>query len=115
VRIVLRPLLPIALVAPELGILANALKGQVERRLSKLLHELARVRFVSGARQLVVNRQSHVVSLPFILQRPGQSVTHEMALAARTLPTRPARRRRARMKKDRYFARNDRIRSWPDL
>jgi hypothetical protein len=57
------------------------------------------VRFVSGARQLVVNRQSHFVSLPFILQRPGQSVTHEMALAARTLPTRPARRRRAQTKK----------------
>jgi hypothetical protein len=62
-----------------------------------------------------MNRQSHVVSLPFILQRPGESVTHEMALAARMLPTRPARRRRARMKKDRYFARNDRIRSRPDL
>jgi hypothetical protein len=46
-----------------------------------------------------MNRQSHVVSLPFILQRPGQSVTHEMALAARMPPTRPASRRRARMKK----------------
>jgi hypothetical protein len=48
------------------------------------------VRFVSGGRQLVVNRQSHVVSLPFIVQYPGQFVTHEMELAARTLPPRPA-------------------------
>jgi len=46
VRILLRPLLPIALVTPELGNVADALKGQVERRLSKLLNEFARVRFV---------------------------------------------------------------------
>jgi hypothetical protein len=46
-----------------------------------------------------MNRQAHIVSLAFIVQRPGQSVTHEMAAAAQTLPTRPARRRRARMKK----------------
>jgi hypothetical protein len=84
VRIVLRPLFPIALVAPELGNFADALKGQVEHRLSKLLDELARVRFVSSGRQLVMNRQAHVVSLAFIVPRSGQSVTHEMALAART-------------------------------
>jgi hypothetical protein len=46
-----------------------------------------------------MNRQAHVVSLVFIVQRAGQSVTHEMAPAAQTLPTRPARRRLARMKK----------------
>jgi TIR domain len=31
-----------------------------------------------------VNRQAHIVSLPVIVQRPGQLVTHEMALAMRT-------------------------------
>jgi len=40
------------------------------------------VRLVARGRQLVVNRQAHVVSLAFMVQRPGQSVTHEMALAA---------------------------------
>jgi hypothetical protein len=53
------PLLPIALVAPELGNVADALKGQVERRPPKLLDELAGVRFVARGRQLVVNRQAH--------------------------------------------------------
>jgi hypothetical protein len=52
-------LLPIALVAPELGNVADALKGQVERRPPKLLDELAGVRFVARGRQLVVNRQAH--------------------------------------------------------
>jgi hypothetical protein len=33
-----------------------------------------------------MKRQSHIVS--FIMQRPGQSVTCEMALAARTPPRR---------------------------
>ena len=37
-------MLPIALVAPELGNVADALKGQVERRPPKLLDELAGVR-----------------------------------------------------------------------
>jgi len=46
VRIVVGPQLPIALVTPELDDFADALKGQVERRLSKLLNEFARVRFV---------------------------------------------------------------------
>ena len=49
-------------------------------RLTKLLLELARVRFVSGGRQLVVNGQAHVVSLALIVQYSGQSVTHQVAL-----------------------------------
>ena len=81
VRIVVGPLLPVALVAPELDNFADVLEGQVERRLTKLLDELAGVRFVARGRQLVMNRQAHVVSLAFMVQRPGQSVTHEMALA----------------------------------
>jgi hypothetical protein len=73
--------------APGLDRIADALEGQVERGLSKLLDELAGVRFVSSGCQLVMNRQAHIVSLPVIVQRPGQRVTKEMALAART-PTR---------------------------
>jgi hypothetical protein len=34
-----------------------------------------------------MNRQAHVVSLSFIVQRPGQSVTHKMGLASRTAGT----------------------------
>ena len=90
VRIVVGPLLPVALVAPELDNFADVLEGQVERRLPKLLDELAGVRFVARGRQLVMNRQAHVVSLAFMVQRPGQSVTHEMALAAPP-PTRRSR------------------------
>ncbi len=48
---------------------------------AKELDEVASVRFVARGRQLVVNRQAHIVSLAFIMQRPGQSVTHEMVLA----------------------------------
>jgi hypothetical protein len=40
------------------------------------------VRFGSSGRKLVLDLQAHIVSLAFIVQRPGQSVTHEMALAA---------------------------------
>ena len=74
-RIVVRPLLPVALVALKLANFANALEGQVERRLMELLDELAGVRFVPRGRQLVVNGQAHVVSQAFMVQRPGQSVT----------------------------------------
>jgi hypothetical protein len=45
------------------------------------------MRFVSRGRQLVMNRQAHVVLLAFMVQRSGQSVTHEMLLAVPT-PTR---------------------------
>ena len=44
---------PNALLAPERDDFAGVLEGQVERRLTKLLDELAGVRFVSGGRQLV--------------------------------------------------------------
>ncbi|MGO8928637.1 MAG: hypothetical protein ACLQU3_17350 [Limisphaerales bacterium] len=60
--------------------------GQVERRLPKLLDQLAGVRLVARGRQLVMNGQSHVVSLAIMVQRPGQSVTHEIPLAV-PLPT----------------------------
>jgi hypothetical protein len=78
VRIAVRTLLPITLVAPELDYFADVLEGQIERRLSKLLNELAGVPFVARGRQLVMNGQAHVVSLAFMVQRPGQSVTHEI-------------------------------------
>jgi hypothetical protein len=80
VRIVVRPLLPVALVALNLHNLADMLERQVESRLTELLHEFAGERFVSSGRQLVVNSQAHVVSLPVIVQCPIQSVTHEMPL-----------------------------------
>ena len=73
--------------APELDDLADMRKRRVERRLPKLLNQLEGVRLVARGRQLVVNRQAHVVSMPFIVQRPGQPVTNEMLLAAPT-PTR---------------------------
>jgi hypothetical protein len=38
------------------------LDGQVERRLPKLLHELARVRFVARGGQLVMDCQAHVAA-----------------------------------------------------
>jgi len=34
-----------------------------------------------------MDRQAHVASLAFMVQRPGQCVTHEMALAVRQLST----------------------------
>ena len=68
--------------ASELDDFAHALEGQVERRLPKLLHELAGLGLVARGRQLVVNGQAHVMSLPVIVQRPGQSVTHEQVLTA---------------------------------
>jgi hypothetical protein len=71
----------------ELDDLADALEGQVERRLMELLDDLVGLGLVARGRQLVVNRQAHVVSMPFIVQRPGQPVTNEMLLAAPT-PTR---------------------------
>jgi hypothetical protein len=71
--------------ASELDNFADVLEGQVERRLTKLLDELAGVGFVSRGRQLVMNRQAHIVSLAFMVQRPGQRVTHEMSLAAQRL------------------------------
>src|ERR1019366_7170974 len=58
VRIIIRPLLPIALVALERNDFADVIKRQVERGLTKLLDELARVRFVSSGYQLVMNRQA---------------------------------------------------------
>src|ERR1039458_385618 len=63
VRVVIGPLLPIALVALELDDFADVLEGQVERRLPKLLDELPGVCFVARDRQLIMNRQSHVVLL----------------------------------------------------
>ena len=35
-----------------------------------------------------MNRQAHIVSLAFMVQRTGQRVTHEMALAAERLVAR---------------------------
>jgi hypothetical protein len=79
VRVVIGPLLPVALVTPELDNLADVLEGQVERRLPKLLDQLAGVRFIAPGRQLVMDGQAHIVP-PFMVQRPSQSVTHEMPL-----------------------------------
>ena len=56
VGVVIGPLLPIALVTLELDYFADVRKGKVKRRLTQLLHELARVRFVSRGRQFVMNR-----------------------------------------------------------
>jgi hypothetical protein len=62
------------------------LEGQVQRRLPKLMDELPGVCFVARrGRKLIMEGKSHVVSLAFIVQRPGQSVTCEMALAAQRL------------------------------
>ncbi|MCX6930229.1 MAG: hypothetical protein NT154_44520, partial [Verrucomicrobia bacterium] len=91
VGVVVCPLLPIALIAPALGNFADAIKGQVERRLSKLLHEVASVIFVTRGRQLVMDCQAHIVSLAFILRCHGQFVTHEMALAAQNTVAAAAR------------------------
>jgi hypothetical protein len=85
VWVVIGPLFVIALVSPELDNLADVLEGQVERDLTKLLDELPGVCFVARSRQLVMNGQAHIVSLALMVQRPGQSVTHEMALAAERL------------------------------
>jgi hypothetical protein len=74
VRVVISPLFVIALVALKLDNLADVLEGQVERRLPKLLHELAGVRFVARSRQLVMDREAHIVSLALMVHRPGQSV-----------------------------------------
>ena len=52
----------------------------------------------SSGRKLVMNGQAHVVSLPFMVLRSGQRVTHEMALAAqhtRSLPQRGHRETRS--------------------
>jgi hypothetical protein len=73
-RIVVRPLLPVALVALKLDNIADVLEGQVERRLPKLLHELPGVCFIARSCQLVMDRQAHVVSQAFMVQRPCQSV-----------------------------------------
>jgi hypothetical protein len=70
--------------ASELDNFADVLKGEVERRLMQLLDELAGQGLVARGRQLVMNGQAHIVSLPFMVLRPAQSVTHEMSLAART-------------------------------
>jgi hypothetical protein len=48
VRVVIGPLLPIALVALELDDFADVLEGKVERRLTKLLDQLAGVRLVAN-------------------------------------------------------------------
>jgi hypothetical protein len=85
VRVVIGPLLPIALVTRELDNLADVLEGQVERRLPKLLDELAGVRLVARGRQLIMNRQSHVVLLGFMVERIGLSVTDKMPMAKQTL------------------------------
>jgi len=52
------------------------------------LDELAGVRLVAHRRQLVMDCQAHVVSLAFMVQRPGESVTYEMALAVPPLTRR---------------------------
>jgi hypothetical protein len=53
------------------------------------LHELPDVRHVARrGRQLVMDGQAHVASLAFMVQRPGQFVTHEVPLAAPPPPTR---------------------------
>jgi hypothetical protein len=58
------------------------LDGQVEYRLSKVLDQFAGLRCVARGRQLVVNCQAHIMSLSFMVQCFGRSVTHEMALAS---------------------------------
>ena len=60
VWVFVRLVLPIALVTLELGHFTHAIKWQVQRRLAKLPDEFARVRFVPGGRQLIINRQSHL-------------------------------------------------------
>ena len=70
-RVVIGPPPPIALIASELGNIADALEGQVERRLPKLLHELPCVRFVARGCQLIMYCEAYVVSLASIVQRPG--------------------------------------------
>ena len=81
-------MLPIALVTLELDDFADVRKRQVERRLPKLLHELAGVYFVASRRQLLMDCEAHVVSLALIVQHLGQRVTQEMTLAAPPPPTR---------------------------
>jgi hypothetical protein len=49
-RVVIGPLVVIALVALELGDLADVLEGQVERRLPNLLHESTGLCFVARSR-----------------------------------------------------------------
>jgi len=45
------------------------------------------VRFVArGGRKSVLNGQAHIVSLAFMVQRPGQSVTYEMPLSVTPPP-----------------------------
>jgi len=88
VRVVIGPLLSIALIALELENLADVLEGQVERRLPKLLHELPGVCFVARRRQLVMDCKAHIVSLAFMVRCPGQFVTHEVP----PTPTTPTRR-----------------------
>jgi hypothetical protein len=63
VGIVVGPPLPVTFAALKLDNFADVLERQVERRLPKLLHELAGVRFVARCSQLVVDCQAHVVSL----------------------------------------------------
>jgi hypothetical protein len=74
--------------ALKLGDFADPAKGRVERHLMKLPDQLPGLGLVARGRQLVVNGQAHVVSLLFMVQRHGQRVTHEMALAAQRLVAR---------------------------
>jgi hypothetical protein len=71
-RVVIGPLLPVALVASELDNLADVLEGQVQRGLPKLLHELASVRFVArSGRQLIMDCKAHVLSLALWCSAPA--------------------------------------------
>ena len=64
VRIVVRPLLPVAIVALKLDNFADVLERHVERRLMYLLDDLAGQGLVArGCCQVVVNAQAHIVGL----------------------------------------------------
>jgi hypothetical protein len=56
--------------APGLDHFADVLKGQVERRLTKLVDELPGVCFVARSRQLVMNGQAHIVLLALWCNAP---------------------------------------------
>src|SRR5271169_373857 len=51
-----------------------------------LLDKLPGVCFVARSRQLVMDCQTHVVSLAFMVRCPGQFVSHEVLLAAQPAP-----------------------------
>ena len=65
------PLLVVALVAPEVDEVTDMPEGQVERRLPKLLDELAGVLFVARGGQLIMDGQAHIVSMALWCSAPS--------------------------------------------